>query len=169
MFGQLRTIGMTKKQIKKMARKEGRSYALAGIPCGLIVGALIGFSGCPDGFHLKTTVIYAVITAAIAFIVVNIAIFKPVRVAMNTSPVESSKYIAYAGKAKNSQKLHRKLTPLSLAKINLQRNKQKAILTLLMLGLSGAFLLVLLQLLALLIPKNRQASNIILPAISLYK
>ena len=142
MFGQLRTIGMTKKQIKKMARKEGRSYALAGIPCGLIVGALIGFSGCPDGFHLKTTVIYAVITAAIAFIVVNIAIFKSVRVAMNTSPVESSKYIAYAGKAKNSQKLHRKLTPLSLAKINLQRNKQKAILTLLMLGLSGAFLLV---------------------------
>ena len=142
MFGQLRTIGMTKKQIKKMARKEGRSYALAGIPCGLIVGALIGFSGCPDGFHLKTTVIYAVITAVIAFIVVNIAIFKPVRVAMNTSPVESSKYIAYAGKAKNSQKLHRKLTPLSLAKINLQRNKQKAILTLLMLGLSGAFLLV---------------------------
>lgn len=142
MFGQLRTIGMTKKQIKKMARKEGRRYALAGIPCGLIVGALIGFLGCPDGFRLKVTVIYAVITAAIAFIVVNIAIFKPVRVAMNTSPVESSKYIAYAGKAKNSQKLHRKLTPLSLAKINLQRNKQKAILTLLMLGLSGAFLLV---------------------------
>ena len=142
MFGQLRTIGMTKKQIKKMARKEGRRYALAGIPCGLIVGALIGFLGCPDGFRLKTTVIYAVITAVVAFIVVNIAIFKPVRVAMNTSPVEGSKYIAYAGKVKNSQKLHRKLTPLSLAKINLQRNKQKAILTLLMLGLSGAFLLV---------------------------
>lgn len=142
MFGQLRTIGMTKKQIKKMARKEGRRYALAGIPCGLIVGALIGFLGCPDGFRLKTTVIYAVITAVVAFIVVNIAIFKPVRVAMNTSPVESSKYLAYTGKAKNSQKLHRKLTPFSLAKINLQRNKQKAILTLLMLGLSGAFLLV---------------------------
>ena len=73
---------------------------------------------------------------------VNIAIFKPVRVAMNTSPVEGAKYLAYAGKAKKSPKLHRKLTPFNLAKLNIQRNKQKAVLTLLMLGVSGALLLV---------------------------
>lgn len=142
MFGQLRTIGMTKRQIKRMARKEGQLYALTGIPLGLVVGVLIGFVGCPDGFRLKTTVIYAVLIAVAAFIAVNIAIFKPVRVAMNTSPVEGSKYIVYAGKAKSSQKLHRKLTPFNLAKINMQRDKQKAILTLLMLGVSGALLLV---------------------------
>lgn len=73
---------------------------------------------------------------------VNIAIFKPVRMAMNTSPVEGAKYFAYVEKTKNSSKLHRKLTPLNLAKINIQRNKKKAILTLLMLGLSGTLLLV---------------------------
>ena len=61
---------------------------------------------------------------------------------MNTSPVEGAKYLAYAGKEKSSSKLHRKLTPFNLAKINIQRNKQKAILTLLMLGVSGALLLV---------------------------
>ena len=61
---------------------------------------------------------------------------------MNTSPVEGAKYLAYAGKAKSSSKLHRKLTPFNLAKINIQRNKQKAVLTLLMLGVSGALLLV---------------------------
>ena len=142
MFGQLRTVGMTKRQIKRMASKEGRLYALAGIPLGLVIGVLIGFIGCPDGFRLKTTVIYAVLIAAVAFVTVNIAIFKPVRVAMNTSPVEGAKYLAYAGKAKSSSKLHRKLTPFNLAKINIQRNKQKAVLTLLMLGVSGALLLV---------------------------
>lgn len=125
MFGQLRTVGMTKRQIKRMASKEGRLYALAGIPLGLVIGVLIGFIGCPDGFRLKTTVIYAVLIAAVAFVTVNIAIFKPVRVAMNTSPVEGAKYLAYAGKAKSSSKLHRKLTPFNLAKINIQIRKEK--------------------------------------------
>ena len=115
---------------------------MTGIPLGLVIGALIGFIGCPDGFQLKTTVIYAVLIAAVAFMTVNIAIFKPVRVAMNTSPVEGAKYLTYAGKAKNSPKLHRKLTPSHLAKLNIQRNRQKAALTLLMLGVSGALLLV---------------------------
>lgn len=92
-----------KRQIKRMASKEGRLYALAGIPLGLVIGVLIGFIGCPDGFRLKTTVIYAVLIAAVAFVTVNIAIFKPVRVAMNTSPVEGAKYLAYAGKAKAAQ------------------------------------------------------------------
>lgn len=142
MFGQLRTIGMTKKQIKRMARKEGILYALIGIPLGLVIGGMIGFMGCPDGFHLKTTIIYAILIAVIAFVTVNIAIFKPVRMAMNTSPVEGAKYFAYVGKTKNSSKLYRKLTPLNLAKINIQRNKKKAILTLCMLGLSGTLLLV---------------------------
>lgn len=71
MFGQLRTVGMTKRQIKRMASKEGRLYALAGIPLGLVIGVLIGFIGCPDGFRLKTTVIYAVLIAAVAFVTVN--------------------------------------------------------------------------------------------------
>ena len=135
MFGQLRTIGMTKRQIKRMARKEGRIYALEGIPVGLLAGLIIGYVGCPDGFHIKTALIYAVLIAVMAYIAVNIALFKPVRVAMNTSPVEGAKYLIYAGKTKISHKLHRKLNLLNLAKINIHRNRKKAILTLMMLGL----------------------------------
>ena len=142
MFGRLRTIGMTKKQMKRMAGKEGRLYALTGIPMGLAAGVLIGFAGCPDGFRVKTAVLYAVLVAAAAFLTVNIAIFKPVRVAMHTSPVEGTRYLAYTGKVKNSRGLHRRFTPFNLAKMNIQRNRKKAVLTLFMLGMSGALLLV---------------------------
>lgn len=141
MFGQLRTIGMTKKQIKRMARKEGLQYAFIGIPLGLIAGLLIGFIVYPRGFQIKTAVIYAVLIAIVGVVMVNIAISKPVRVAMNTSPIEGARYFTYSGKAKTSSKLYRKLSPHSLAKINIQRNRKKAILTLAMLGVSGALLL----------------------------
>ena len=141
MFGQLRTIGMTKKQIKRMARKEGLRYAFTGIPLGLIAGLLIGFIVYPKGFQIKTAAVYAVLIAIVGVVMVNIAIFKPVRVAMNTSPIEGARYLAYSGNAISSSKLHRKLSPNNLAKINIQRTRQKAILTLVMLGVSGALLL----------------------------
>ena len=141
MFGQLRTIGMTKKQIKRMARKEGLRYAFTGIPLGLIAGLLIGFIVYPKGFQIKTAAVYAVLIAIVGVVMVNIAIFKPVRVAMNTSPIEGARYLAYSGNAKSSSKLHRKLSPNNLAKINIQRTRKKAILTLVMLGVSGALLL----------------------------
>ena len=102
MFGQLRTIGMTKKQIKRMVRKEGLRYAFTGIPLGLIAGLLIGFIVYPKGFQIKTVAIYAVLIAIVGVVMVNIAIFKPVRVAMNTSPIEGARYLAYSGKEKES-------------------------------------------------------------------
>lgn len=140
MFGQLRTIGMTKKQIRRMARRERLQYAFTGIPLGLVAGLLIGFSAYPMGFQIKTAATYGVLIAFAGVVMVNIAIFKPVRVAMNTSPIEGAKYLA-SGKARISATLHRKLSPRTLAKFNIRRNWQKAALTLVMLGISGALLL----------------------------
>lgn len=71
-----------------------------------------------------------------------LSILGPVRVAMHISPVEGTRYLVYAGEAKNSRKLHRKFTPFNLAKMNIRRNRKKAVLTLFMLGMSGALLLV---------------------------
>ncbi len=142
MLGQLRTIGMTKRQLKKMAGKEGRLYASAGILIGLAAGVFIGFAGCPDGFRIKTAALYAVLTGSAAFLTVNIAIFKPVRTAMQTSPTEGTKYAVYTETKKSSPRPHRKFTPFNLAKMNIQRNRKKAVLTLFMLGMSGGLLLV---------------------------
>ena len=43
-YGQLRTIGMTAKQIKRLVFKEGSSLTLVAIPIGLITGTLLCFS-----------------------------------------------------------------------------------------------------------------------------
>ena len=86
-----------------MVRKEGLRYAFTGIPLGLIAGLLIGFIVYPKGFQIKTVAIYAVLIAIVGVVMVNIAIFKPVRVAMNTSPIEGARYLAYSGKAKPVQ------------------------------------------------------------------
>lgn len=94
MLGQLRTIGMTKRQIKCMARREGLRYAFAGIPLGLAAGLLIGFAAYPDGFRIKTAAIYTALIEIAGVVMVNIAIFKPGRVAMNTSPIEGARYLA---------------------------------------------------------------------------
>lgn len=37
-FGQLSTIGMTRKQIRKMIRREGILLSMRGIPIGLLLG-----------------------------------------------------------------------------------------------------------------------------------
>lgn len=97
MLGQLRTIGMTKRQIKCMARREGLRYAFAGIPLGLAAGLLIGFAAYPDGFRIKTAAIYTALIEIAGVVMVNIAIFKPVRVAMNTSPLRAQGILPVTG------------------------------------------------------------------------
>ena len=47
-YGQLRTIGTTKRQIKKMVYREGKILAAIGIPIGLVIGNVIGYFLVPD-------------------------------------------------------------------------------------------------------------------------
>ena len=43
-FGQLRTIGMTKKQLKKFVSREGRLLFLRSVPIGIVIGGVAGYS-----------------------------------------------------------------------------------------------------------------------------
>ncbi|MFQ6825695.1 MAG: hypothetical protein ACLRUZ_01435 [Faecalimonas sp.] len=70
-----------------MARKEGVLYAFDRSSLGLVIGGIIGFMGCPDGFHFKTTIIYATLIAAIAFIALPLLFSNTVRMAKNASPI----------------------------------------------------------------------------------
>jgi len=142
-YGQLRTIGTTKRQIKKMVYREGKLLAAFGIPVGLAIGNVIGYFLLPAGWCWLTTLYVTVGVGIFAFIIVMLAIRTPVKRAAAVSPMEALRYSDYKGKIKESSVLHRKITPASLAKMNLSRQKAKSILTILSLSLGGVLVVLI--------------------------
>jgi putative ABC transport system permease protein len=142
-YGQLRTIGTTKRQIKKMVYREGKILAAIGIPIGLVIGNVIGYFLVPAGWYWLTTLCVTVGVGLFAFMIVMIAIHTPVKRAAAVSPMEALRYSDYSGKVKESSVLHRKLTPASLAKMNLSRQRVKSILTILSLSIGGVLVVLI--------------------------
>ena len=142
-YGQLRTIGTTKRQIKKMVYREGKLLAAIAIPIGLIIGNVIGYFLVPAGWYWLTTLCVPVGVGLFAFIIVMMAIHTPVKRAAAVSPLEALRYSDYQGKMKESSVLHRKITSASLAKMNLSRQKAKSTLTILSLSLGGVLVVLI--------------------------
>ncbi|BCJ94799.1 ABC transporter permease [Anaerocolumna cellulosilytica] len=142
-YGRLRIIGTTKKQIKRMVRKEGIKLASIAIPVGLIVGCIISYLLVPKGWHLPTTIISILLITVVTEITIYIAIHTPVKIAASVSPIEAIRITPYTGlvKGEYSKKLHHPITPIRLAQMNFVRNKKKTTLTLLSLGFSGILLM----------------------------
>ena len=141
-FGQLRTIGTSEKQIKAIVRKEGAILFFRGTPIGLLISWGISYWIIPEGWSWKSTIILSLIIAIAEFITIIISIKKPANIASSISPVEASRFSVYDEKRlKETKKLHRKLSPLSMAKISIKRNKKKSFLTLVSLGIGGALFL----------------------------
>ena len=142
-YGQLRTIGTTKRQIKKMVYREGKLLAAIAIQIGLVIGNVIGYFLVPAGWYWLTTLCVTAGVGLFAFIIVMIAIHTPVKRAAAVSPLEALRYSDYQGKMKESSVLHRKITPASLAKMNLSRQKAKSTLTILSLSLGGVLVVLI--------------------------
>lgn len=138
-FGQLRTIGMTKKQVKKMITKEGLILSAIGIPCGLLIGGVIGYIIKPGGWDWITTILMGIMVAIADIITVLISIHKPAKIASSISPIEAAKFSGYTDKKvlTETRKLNRKITPASLAMMSTVRNRKKTALTILSLGVGG--------------------------------
>lgn len=143
-FGQLRTIGMTKKQIKKMITKEGLLLSAIGIPIGILCGSIIGYLVQKEGWDFKNTCIIALFVVVADSITVLISIHKPAKIASLISPIEAVKYSGYIKneKKQKTKLLHRKITPISLAKMSSTRNRKKTILTMISLGVGGILFMI---------------------------
>jgi len=142
-YGQLRTIGTTQKQIKKIVLWEGCHLSAIGIPMGLLVSCIIAFCTVPKGWNTLTTFKVCFALAILTFIVVLFAIHRPMKIAASTSPMEAIRYSAASDTIKTMKikKLHRRITPIRLAVMNFSRNRKKSILTLFSLGFSGILLM----------------------------
>ena len=157
-FGQLRTLGTTKKQIKRIISKEGNYLAFRFIPLGCIVGGMLSFLIDRDAFQLFPDIVIVLMSGTVVFICVKLSILKPAKTAVSVSPMEASRYSSYAKVKKCGKRLKKNrkpLTPVSLAAMNLLRDRKKSILTFTSLVLSGMMLVGISSLLSSLDPEQR--------------
>ena len=137
-FGQLRTIGVTKKQMKKFVSREGRMLYLRSVPIGILIGSMAGYFIIPDGFHIWNTLWIIVLVFAVIYVITMVSIHKPARLAAAVSPMEALRYVSQDGMKKTAnKKLCRQLSPLGLGLMNFSKNRKKAIITMLSLSLGG--------------------------------
>lgn len=137
-FGQLRTIGMTKKQMKKLVSKEGRRLFLYASPIGILIGGIAGYFIIPSGFSIINTLLMAVCVFIVVYIITMISVHKPAKLAAAVSPMEALRYVPQDDMKKTAnKKMCRSLTPLGLGVMNFSKNKKKAVITLLSLALGG--------------------------------
>ena len=138
-YGQLRTIGMTAKQIQRLVLREGTLLMLPAIPIGLIAGIVVAYILIPHGFGLWNVLWICPIVVVLTYATVRLSIKKPAKIAAAVSPIEASCY----EQNKRPKYRHRqhKLTPGSLAVNQVLRYKKKNILTAASLVLTGVLLL----------------------------
>ena len=138
-YGQLRTIGMTAKQIQRLVLREGTLLMLPAIPMGLIAGIAVAYLLIPHGFGLWNVLWICPVVVALTYATVRLSIKKPAKIAAAVSPIEASRY----EQNKRPKYRHRqhKLTPGSLAVNQVLRYKKKNILTAASLVLTGVLLL----------------------------
>lgn len=137
-FGQLRTIGMTKMQIKKLVSREGNLIFIRSIPLGLLIGGIAGYVIMPQGFRLLNTIIVFGIVFVVIYIVTRISILKPAKIAALVSPMEALRYVSQESmKQASNRKMCRTLTPAGMGVMNFSKNRKKAITTLFSLALGG--------------------------------
>lgn len=144
-YGQLRTLGATKRQMKRLVRRESRFLSLVGIPIGILAGIAIGnllaANLFASGFSLETDLAVALVTALVSYGMVSISVRKPVKIAANTSPMEALRFIDCQKTAGKSRKA-RRFSPLAMAARNIERDRKRVISVLVSLAFGGLLLVV---------------------------
>lgn len=151
-YGQLKTLGTTKRQIKRLINRQALRLSAVGIPIGLLIGFLIGRALVPflmnsttytadAGISVTVNPLIFIGSAAFALLTVFISVRKPAKIAGTVSAIEAIRYTendtAAFGKhkAKDKKSTHgAKLHFMALA--NLGRNCKRTVLVIVSMTLS---------------------------------
>ena len=140
-YGQLRTIGATPKQIKRIVKREGRKLGSIGILIGTVLGVCCGFLLFSKGFNAVSYVVMVSLTLISGWIMVSISIRKPVKIAAGISPIEAVRFTPVQ-KDIRSRKKNIKLNPVSMGIANFKRDRKKTISIVASLSIGGILLMV---------------------------
>lgn len=137
-LGQYLTIGMTKKQMRGLIRREGFLLTLLALPVSLVVSAGIAWLILPDGWSMTNYLFLCGITVVCATVVVQISVGKPAAVAAKLPPVEALRgNLAEEETTKRHKSSQDNLTIFRLARIFGNAGGKKWIFTTLSLAFSG--------------------------------
>ena len=140
-YGQLRTIGATPKQIKRIVKNEGRKLGSIGILIGTVLGVCGGFLLFSKGFNAVSYVATVILTLISSWIMISVSIRKPVKIAAGISPIEAVRFTP-AQKDIRSCKKNIKLNPISMGIANFKRDRKKTISIVASLSIGGILLMV---------------------------
>lgn len=144
-YGLLQTIGMTKRQVKQLVKKQLLLVGSAGIGIGIISGLLISFGLVPavvkifgvrqDNIEIRFNPLVFAISILLAAATIYFAGRKPIRMAVKVSPVEALRYSSLSGGRKTT-KTGRGNIILRMALGQLRKDKKKTVVAIMALGIS---------------------------------
>lgn len=151
-YGLLKTIGATKKQIRRLVLRQAFLLSCIGIPIGLLLGYLVGnrmlplFLGLLEqmntaNFHMRANPYIFLFGALFSLITVYIGCRKPGKIAGSVSPIEAAKYSEVSRVTNKRKKSKRGARLFHMAFSNLRRNRKKTVITVLSLSLSVVLLM----------------------------
>lgn len=134
-YGKLKTLGTTKKQLKKLIYGQGNRLSAIGIPMGLAAGYLLGVLLVPVWIPMKemrtvvsaSPVIFAG-SALFSYVTVLISCMLPARLASKVSPIEALRYTDSSTSYHKKKKKSKKGAFLQgMAWANLWRNRKRTV------------------------------------------
>lgn len=151
-YGQLKTLGTTEAQIRRIINRQSIGLSLTGIPIGLLTGFLIGKKIMPflmggtvysgdAGIKVTANPLIFIGAAAFAFLTVWLSVRKPGKIAGSVVPIEAICYTDnHGGSFQRKQALTRKSTAGAkihrMALSNLGRNRKRTLLVILSMTMS---------------------------------
>ena len=146
LYGLLKTIGTTPKQLRRLIRQQALWLSFSGIPAGLLAGWCVGAVLTPvalsrtileDGYVTVSGswVIFAG-AALFSLLTVLLSCAKPGRIAGKVSPVEAVRYTEQSMGGKKKRRAFRGAKVYQMAFSNLGRSRKKTVLVVISLALS---------------------------------
>lgn len=141
-YGRLKTLGATKRQLKKIIYSQARRLCLVGIPFGLVIGYFLGAVLVP--FMITSTGGAATVAldpwifvgaAVFAAVTVRISCLKPARTCGKVSPMEALRYTDAEPLSRRKRKKSHSASVRAMAWANLGRNRKRTVLVIASLSL----------------------------------
>ena len=151
-YGQLKTLGTTKRQIKRLINRQALRLSLTGIPAGLLAGFFIGRILVPflmngtsftadAGIKVTVNPLIFIGSSAFTLFTVFVSVRKPAKIAGTVSAIEAIRYTendaAAFGRNRTKDKKSTRGAKLHfMALANLGRNRKRTVLVIVSMTLS---------------------------------